>query len=469
MPRESLLAVLNSVYKSQINAPDRLSLAIPTNELHSYYDSKLLREVATIPEGLLLTLAIPLASSQTTFQIYKAVTVPMPQPDPKEAIQWSVEGQYLAISEDSMESTVLTKEQFDNCLGSSTYRICHQTMETHLSQSSCLATLFFHSAVTALTVCETEKVLLPSPEKARNLGYGIWLLTSASDFFTLREYSLNQKNAPKRREHPGCNICILTLDCGTQLISKHIKIRPDLNTCDKIKATRINVSLPDPLQSMLSELPDLEELPYFESKTDAGIKLLREVKTKLIDSPQLTKTDQLDAIAKPIAHDMRLLKPTLTSKLETYVPLKLSLMLTVIVFCGNILLHILFTFLYHRFQVIGDLTPKFLKTQHGDLQLKPVFSVSPDKIDIIDKSRNEWNDKIEIQPETTIQEWEDDTEEPLKRTDLVRRDSVASLHSHRRTFSGDLELDPTTVGPLGIIKGPMPKIATHATIHDTKV
>ena len=270
MPRELLLAVLNSVYKSQINAPDRLSLAIPTNELHSYYDSKLLREVATIPEGLLLTLAIPLASSQTAFQIYKAVTVPMPQPDPKEGIQWSVEGQYFAISEDSMESTVLTKEQFDNCLGSSTYRICHQTMEAHLSQSSCLATLFFHSAVTALTVCKTEKVLLPSPEKARNLGYGIWLLTSASDSFTLREYSLNQKNAPKCREHPRCNICILTLDCGTQLISKHIKIRPDLNTCDKIKATRIKVSLPDSLQSMLSELPDLEELPYFESKTDRG-------------------------------------------------------------------------------------------------------------------------------------------------------------------------------------------------------
>ena len=75
---------------------------------------------------------------------------------------------------------------------------------------------------------------------------------------------------------------------------------------------------------MLSELPGLEELPYFESKTDAGIKLLRDVKTNLIDSPQLTKTDQLDAIAKAIAHDVCLLKPTLTSKLETYVPLKLT-------------------------------------------------------------------------------------------------------------------------------------------------
>ena len=205
MPRRSLPAVLNSVYKSQIISPDSLSVATLTNELHSYYDS-MLREVAATPQGLPLTLVIRLSFSRTAFQIYKAVTVPMPQPDPKDASQWSIEGQYLAVSEDSMESTILTKEQFDNCLGSSTYRICHQTMETHLSQTSCLATLFFHSAVTALTLCETGKVILPSPEKAGNLGYGIWLLTYASHSFALREYSLIQKNAPNRREHPGCNI-----------------------------------------------------------------------------------------------------------------------------------------------------------------------------------------------------------------------------------------------------------------------
>ena len=52
----------------------------------------------------------------------------------------------------------------------------------------------------------------------------------------------NQKNAPKRREHPGCNICILALDSGTQLISKHINIRPDLKMFYKIKPTEINVS-----------------------------------------------------------------------------------------------------------------------------------------------------------------------------------------------------------------------------------
>ena len=42
-------------------------------------------------------------------------------------------------------------------------------------KSSFLATLYFHSSITALTVCDTEKIILPAPEKATNLGYGIWL------------------------------------------------------------------------------------------------------------------------------------------------------------------------------------------------------------------------------------------------------------------------------------------------------
>ena len=376
VPRESLLAVIDAVYKSQKEENHRLTLAIPPSDVHSYYDAKLLRDVTTIEEGLLLNLAIPYASSQTAFQMYRAQVIPMPQADPTEAIKWVTEGSYLAISEDSMETTVLTEEQYANCLGSSTYRICHQTMETHLGQSSCLATLYFHSTMTALTVCETEKVLLPTPEKATNLGYGIWLITSASAAFSLREYSLDELNTPKREDHPGCNICLITLDCGTQLISKFIKIRPDLDSCDKIPAKRISVSLPDPLAHLISELPDLSDLPYYESKTDAGVKLLREVKAKLIDSPHLTKVDQLNEIAKPIAHNMRLLKPSLVDKMEQYVPLRLSLTLTAIVFLGNLVLHALIMYLYHRFAIFRKLTPKFLKSNAGNIQLKPVLSVA---------------------------------------------------------------------------------------------
>ena len=158
------------------------------------------------------------------------------------------------------------------------------------------------------------------PEKATKLGYGIRLITSASAALSLSEYSLDEVNTRRREEHAGCNNCLKTLDCVTQLISKYKKIRPDLDSCYKIPAKRIAVNLPDNLSHLLSELPELWELPYFESKTDAGVKLLRDVRAKLIDSPQLTKMDQLDDIARPIAHNMKLFKPTLVDKMEQYVP-----------------------------------------------------------------------------------------------------------------------------------------------------
>ena len=77
---------------------------------------------------------------------------------------------------------------------------------------------------------------------------------------------------------------------------------------------------------------------------------------------ECTKTIQLDEIAEPIAHSMRLLKQTLTRKLGTYMPLKLSLNPTPMVFCGNVVPHKMFTALYHRFKVFQDLEPKFLST-----------------------------------------------------------------------------------------------------------
>ena len=111
VPKESLLDILKSVAADQSLGGSRLSLAIPPTDLLSYYDAKLLRDVVTLDEGLVLTLAIPLASRQTVFSTYQAQIVPMPQPEPRMAIRWVIEAPYLAISEDQMESVTLSKDQ----------------------------------------------------------------------------------------------------------------------------------------------------------------------------------------------------------------------------------------------------------------------------------------------------------------------------------------------------------------------
>ena len=54
-------------------------------------------------------------------------------------------------------------------------------------------------------------------------------------------------------------------------------------------------------------------------------------------------------IARPFAHDMKLLKPSLTREFIQYVPFKVSFTLTVIVFIVSTVLHLVFMYVYHRF------------------------------------------------------------------------------------------------------------------------
>ena len=172
VPRDSLLKILEEVSKMQSHARDRLSLAIPMDKILSYNESQLLTDVVTIKEGLLMKIAIPLASRQTSFTVFHAIPVPMPQYKKDKAIMWKTEAPYLAISEDNMETAMLAKYNLKHCLGSSRYQICHKMIATETGHGSCLATLFFKGNLDTLKVCDTQQIQLPSTEKAENLAFG---------------------------------------------------------------------------------------------------------------------------------------------------------------------------------------------------------------------------------------------------------------------------------------------------------
>ena len=78
-----------------------LSLAIPIDEVLAYYKSKLLRDVIVVERGLIMRLAIPLATKESAFTVFRAVAVPMPQPENDMAIKWKLEAPYLAFSENN--------------------------------------------------------------------------------------------------------------------------------------------------------------------------------------------------------------------------------------------------------------------------------------------------------------------------------------------------------------------------------
>ena len=119
---------------------------------------------------------------------------------------------------------------------------------TEAGHESCLATLYFKDSVEALQTCETEQIILPSTEKAENLGCGPWLITSATTAYTLYESGTESATSSGSTKYPGCRICKITLKCGRQMSGPHIKIRWDLSTCEQLPAIKVNVKFPDPLK-----------------------------------------------------------------------------------------------------------------------------------------------------------------------------------------------------------------------------
>ena len=99
-----------------------------------------------------MTLSTPLASGQTAFTVYIAHAIPMPQPEPESALKWKTEAEYLAVSEDQMETAAISQGQLDKCIGSSKHQICHENMATEIGHSSCLANLLFKGTLDALKV-----------------------------------------------------------------------------------------------------------------------------------------------------------------------------------------------------------------------------------------------------------------------------------------------------------------------------
>ena len=185
-----------------------------------------------------------------------------------------------------------------------------------------------------------------------------------------------------------------------QLISKNIKIRLDISSCQTIPATRIDVKLAEPLHLLISSLPEIEKLRYFTSKTDASIELFQPLRVEMISTTDTLKQADLDRMAAPLVHKMQLLKPSLVDKLESYVPIKLSLTLTITVFIGN--LHILVMYLCHKIKFFQRITPNFMKFSDGKIALEPVVSVLNSGLTKIQSLDHKMKDLMTIVGETNI-------------------------------------------------------------------
>ena len=214
VPRQSLSKILDIVALEQWRVSDRRTLAIPIDEILAYDESKPFRDVLVIEQEFIMRIAIPLARKESTFTVSSAIAVSMPQPETDLAINWKLEARYLAISEKNDDTAFLTEYDLSRCIGSTRYQLCLDMIAIDAGHGSCLATLYCKDSVEALQTCETEQITLPSTEKAENLGYGAWLIISATTAHTLYESDTESTTFSGFTKYLGCRICIITLNCA---------------------------------------------------------------------------------------------------------------------------------------------------------------------------------------------------------------------------------------------------------------
>ena len=184
------------------------------------------------------------------------------------------------------------------------------------SSGTCLGSLLISNHLTALQKCEIKTVKLPLKEKARNLGNAKWLITSASSNFKMYISQIINHDPLKRTPLPGCQVCIIELQCGTKLETTFLEIRADMFSCQNTTLQKLDIKLTDPLKHLLSKVSAIDNLPHFATIAQARQQFIEEIQIQMSEIPdhQRPSLNKLDEIAQPILMNMQSIRPSLKNR-----------------------------------------------------------------------------------------------------------------------------------------------------------
>ena len=167
---------------------------------------------------------------------------------------------FLAVSDDDRQTATLSSSQLEQCIGSSSYSICHDVLATAERDSSCLSLIFFENLLHAMKFCSVRLHVLPSKARFTNLKYGIGLIERATDDFRMHEFNVDAPLPLPVSSYDGCHICIITL-AGHKFTRPDLTIFSDFSSCRIAPPRFILVDFLPAFDDLLSVLPTLDELP----------------------------------------------------------------------------------------------------------------------------------------------------------------------------------------------------------------
>ena len=211
---------------------------VAVSDVEYYYKQNC--ELVVVKNNFIVTLLVPLATSASTFQLYKTHAIKVPvSVTGGEKLSYSYTkitdvAEYFAISDDGYFYLELNSFELSHCLGHDNYRVCYPFMvQVDRSKMSCTSALYDDRPDDVTKFCKVTYDEQEQPQTDLvSIGKGKVLISSPQQEWTM----VCSKMAPRMVKQ--CHFCIIELECSFSLRSKHYLIPPLLENCDDIQSTR---------------------------------------------------------------------------------------------------------------------------------------------------------------------------------------------------------------------------------------
>ena len=314
--------ILREVVLQWSGAGSCFTLAIPIWNLKTYYETKLLRQVVLSKFGLVFTLEIPFFSKTTLLKVHHAIENPMLDKYNAKDSVWDIETDFLAVRLQGQESALLTAHELSHFIVSTAYWFCYSGFAMEKSEDSCLSSLYFEKLLAALQSCNVKLFYLPMKDKAANVGQDNWPITSEWSNYIISETDIDPNTGAITTTHrQGCDVCIVSLPCGSEVYGPNIHIRSELEACATQPQRVLDVLILAPLNYLFPKVPPLHDLPWVASEEFAELELRENVEMELAQLPEYKRRnlEEIDKIATLIISRMATIHSQLPSWFEATV------------------------------------------------------------------------------------------------------------------------------------------------------
>ena len=183
----------------------------------------------------------------------------------------------------------------------------------------------------------------------------------------------------------------------------NFRIRSDLSSCSRVPPVKLDVELPIPMANFFSLLPLFEELPYYNTKVEANMKLLSSLKLEIQSHPQHGYKQKIEQIADPIAHKLTMLKPSFEKQFNIYLSRKSHFFIAIARFLPSTALHLVLIFAIHRYKRLHEFLPFTHKMDQQKIPLKPIMVIEDQHLEQLQNDEKlQWKNSNLLLPESHL-------------------------------------------------------------------